>query len=70
MEPGTGVMDRRQMQPFPFGKPGVSAAIRILEVSKQLRQQPVLGYAAAFISIGLALASSGWHRTSMRAPRS
>jgi two-component sensor histidine kinase len=42
------------MQPFPFGKPGVSAAIRILQVSKQLRQQPVLGYAAAFISIGLA----------------
>lgn len=42
------------MQPSLFGKPGVSAAIRILEVSKQLREQPVLGYATAFISVGVA----------------
>jgi two-component sensor histidine kinase len=42
------------MQPSLFGKPGVSAAVRILQISKQLRQQPVLGYATAFISVGVA----------------
>jgi two-component sensor histidine kinase len=53
-EPGTGVMDRRQMQPSLFGRPGVSAAIRILQISKQLRENPGLGYATAFISVGVA----------------
>ncbi len=42
------------MQRSLFGKPGVSAAIRILQISKQLRQQPALGYATAFISVGVA----------------
>jgi HWE histidine kinase len=54
VEPGTGVMDRRQMQPSLFGRPGVSAAIRILQISKQLRENPGLGYATAFISVGVA----------------
>ena len=54
MEPGTGVMDIWQMQSSPFGKPGVAAAIRILQISKQLRQQPALGYATAFVSVGAA----------------
>jgi len=54
VEPAQALWTDGRCKPFPFGKPGVSAAIRILQVSKQLRQQPVLGYAAAFISIGLA----------------
>jgi two-component sensor histidine kinase len=54
VEPGTGVMDRRQMQPSLFGRPGVAAAVRILQISKQLRENPGLGYATAFISVGVA----------------
>ena len=42
------------MQPSLFGRPGVSAAIRILQISKQLRENPGLGYATAFISVGVA----------------
>jgi HWE histidine kinase len=49
-------MDKWQMQLSFFGKPGVSAAVRILQVSKQLRQYPGLGYATAFASVGLASA--------------
>jgi hypothetical protein len=47
-------MDKWQMQPSIFGKPGVSAAVRILQISKQLRQNPALGYATAFVSVGAA----------------
>jgi hypothetical protein len=42
------------MRPSLFGRPGVSAAIRILQISKQLRENPGLGYATAFISVGAA----------------
>ena len=42
------------MQPSLFGRPGVSAAVRILQISKQLRENPGLGYATAFISVGVA----------------
>ena len=42
------------MHPSLFGRPGVSAAIRILQISKQLRENPGLGYATAFISVGVA----------------
>jgi len=42
------------MRPSLFGRPGVSAAIRILQISKQLRENPGLGYATAFISVGVA----------------
>jgi signal transduction histidine kinase len=42
------------MQPSLFGRPGVAAAVRILQISKQLRQNPGLGYATAFISVGVA----------------
>ena len=42
------------MQPSLFGRPGVSAAIRILQISKQLHENPGLGYATAFISVGVA----------------
>jgi hypothetical protein len=47
-------MDKWQMRPSIFGKPGVSAAVRILQISKQLRQNPALGYATAFVSVGAA----------------
>jgi two-component sensor histidine kinase len=42
------------MRPSSFNKLGTSAAIRVLEVSKQLRQHQVFGYAMAVIAIGSA----------------
>jgi two-component sensor histidine kinase len=47
-------MDKWQMQPSIFGKPGVSAAVHILQIFKRLRQKPALGYATAFVSVGAA----------------
>lgn len=44
----------RQMQPPPFNKSGAAAAIRVLQVAKDLRQYPILGYTMAFVTIGLA----------------
>jgi hypothetical protein len=58
------------MRPSLFGRPGVSAAIRILQISKQLRENPGLGYATAFISVGAASGLHGWRRTNMPVPRS
>jgi two-component sensor histidine kinase len=42
------------MQPPPFDGPGAAAAIRILQIAKDLRQYPILGYTMAFVTIGLA----------------
>lgn len=42
------------MRPSSFNEAGIAAAIRILQVSKQLRQHQAFGYAAAFVSVGLA----------------
>jgi two-component sensor histidine kinase len=43
-----------QVELASLSKPGVSAAVRILQISKQLRQHPSLGYAVAFLAIGFA----------------
>lgn len=42
------------MRPSSVSKAGNSAAILILQVSKQLRQYPICGYATAFGAVGLA----------------
>jgi two-component sensor histidine kinase len=44
------------MQSPLFGKPGRSAAARILQISQALRSHPSIGYATAFVSVGLASA--------------
>jgi two-component sensor histidine kinase len=43
-----------QMQPPLFSKTSAAAAVRILQVAKELRQYPILGYATAFATVGLA----------------
>jgi two-component sensor histidine kinase len=43
-----------QMQPPPFNKSSAAAAIRVLQVAKDLRQYPILGYTMAFVTIGSA----------------
>jgi two-component sensor histidine kinase len=42
------------MRPSSFNEAGIAAAIRVLQVSKRLRQHQAIGYAAAFVSIALA----------------
>jgi two-component sensor histidine kinase len=42
------------MRPRSFNQTGIAAAISILQVSKRLRQHPLLGYATAVASVGLA----------------
>ncbi len=42
------------MRPRSFNETGIAAAISILQVSKRLRQHAVLGYAVAFVAVGLA----------------
>lgn len=42
------------MRPSAFNEAGIAAAIRILQVSKQLRQRQAIGYVAAFVSVALA----------------
>jgi two-component sensor histidine kinase len=42
------------MQSPSFGKPGGSAAARVLKISQQLRSHPGIGYATAFVSVGSA----------------
>ncbi len=44
----------KQTQPPPFNKHGAAAAIRVLQVAKDLRQYPIFGYTMAFVTIGLA----------------
>jgi two-component sensor histidine kinase len=44
------------MQPPSVNEADTSAAIRILQISKQLRQYPSLGYAMALFTVGLATA--------------
>jgi two-component sensor histidine kinase len=45
---------KRQMQRSPFNKTGAAAAVHILRTAKELRQYPILGYAMAFVTVGLA----------------
>jgi hypothetical protein len=46
------------MQPSPprppFNKTGAAVAVRVLQVTKELRRYPVFGYTMAFVTIGLA----------------
>jgi two-component sensor histidine kinase len=46
------------MQPLPskppFNKIGAAIAIRVLQVTKELRRHPLFGYTMAFVTIGLA----------------
>lgn len=42
------------MQRFLFGKFGASATVRVLRISKELRQHAALGYAMAFVTVGAA----------------
>jgi two-component sensor histidine kinase len=41
---------------FSFNKAAISATGRFLQISKQLREHPLLGYGAAFLTIGIATA--------------
>ena len=51
-----GKTNRWRMQSPLSNITGTAAAIRVLQVSKQLRQHPSVGYAMAFVSVGLAAA--------------
>jgi two-component sensor histidine kinase len=42
------------MRASSFNQAGMAAAIRVLQLSKRLRQHPLLGYATAIVSVGLA----------------
>jgi two-component sensor histidine kinase len=43
-----------QMRPSLFNRSGTATAVRVLQISKRLRQHPSLGYAMAFVAVGLA----------------
>ena len=42
------------MQPPRFNKTGAAVAVRILQIAKGVRQYPILGYAVALATVGLA----------------
>lgn len=48
------IVNSKQTEPPPFNKHGAAAAIRVLQVAKDLRQYPIFGYTMAFVTIGLA----------------
>jgi two-component sensor histidine kinase len=43
-----------KMRPSLFNRSGTATAVRVLQISKRLRQHPSLGYAMAFVAVGLA----------------